>query len=148
MTVHIAARRAAPLVCAGAFALHAVQTPVLYLALAGVALAAIFYLVAPSVPAALDRNLGFLRRVLDNKYGFDDFNQKVFAGGSLGIGRQLWQRGDVGVIDGALVNGSANRVGALATLGRGLQSGMLFHYAFAMILGLLALLTWFLFFLG
>jgi len=131
-----------------AFALHAVQTPVLYLALAGVALAAIFYLVAPSVPAALDRNLGFLRRVLDNKYGFDDFNQKVFAGGSLGIGRQLWQRGDVGVIDGALVNGSANRVGALATLGRGLQSGMLFHYAFAMILGLLALLTWFLFFLG
>ena len=128
-----------------AFALHALQTPVLYVALAGVATAAIFYLVAPSIPAFLDDKLGFLRRILDNKYGFDDFNQKVFAGGSLGLGRQLWQKGDVRLIDGALVNGTARRVGELASGGRGLQSGMLFHYAFAMIVGLLVLLTWFLF---
>ena len=130
-----------------AFGLHALQTPVLYIALAGVATAAVFYLVAPGIPKALDENLRPLRRILDNKYGFDDFNQKVFAGGALGLGRRLWQKGDVRIIDGALVNGSANRVGSLATIGRGLQSGMLFHYAFAMILGLLAMLTWFLFFL-
>ena len=129
-----------------AFALHALQTPVFYIAIAGVATAAVFYLVAPGIPEALDEKLGFLRRILDNKYGFDDFNQKVFAGGSLGLGQRLWQKGDVGIIDGALVNGSARRVGSLATIGRGLQSGMLFHYAFAMIIGLLAMLTWFLFF--
>ena len=132
-----------------AFALHALQTPVLYFALAGVALAALFYLFAPGVLVflgdKLGSNFGFLHRILANKYGFDDFNQKVFAGGSLGLGRQLWQKGDVGVIDGALVNGTARRVGELASGGRGLQSGMLFHYAFAMIVGLLVLLSWFLF---
>lgn len=129
-----------------AFIVHAMSQPPVWIALAGVATAAFFYLVAPSVPAALDRNLGFLRRLLENKYGFDDFNQKVFAGGALGLGRQLWEKGDVRLIDGALVNGSAGRIGALASIGRGLQSGMLFHYAFAMIIGLLAMLTWFLFF--
>jgi len=128
-----------------AFTMHALSQPVLWIALAGVATAALFYLVAPSIPAALDRNLGFLRRILENKYGFDDFNQKYLAGGSLGLGQQLWQKGDVGIIDGALVNGTARRVGKFALAGRGLQSGMLFHYAFAMIIGLLVMLTWFLF---
>lgn len=128
-----------------AFMTHAVSQPVLWIALAGVATAALFYLVAPAIPAALDRHLGFLRRILENKYGFDDFNQKFLAGGSLGLGRQLWQKGDVGIIDGALVNGAARNVGKLALAGRGLQSGMLFHYAFAMIIGLLVMLTWFLF---
>ncbi len=128
-----------------AFTLHALQTPVLWTALAGVATAFVFYLVAPSIPAFLDSKLGWARRILDNKYGFDDFNQAVFARGSVGLGRQLWQKGDVGIIDGMLVNGSANRVGALAGVARHLQSGLLYHYAFAMIIGLLVLLTWFLF---
>ena len=128
-----------------AFTLHALQTPVLWIALAGVATAALFYLVSPGIPKALDERLGWARRILDNKYGFDDFNQAVFARGSVGLGRQLWQRGDVRIIDGALVNGSANRVGALAGVARHLQSGLLYHYAFAMIIGVLVLLTWFLF---
>jgi len=102
-------------------------------------------MVAPSIPAMLDSKLGFLRRILDNKYGFDDFNQAVFAAGSVGLGKQLWQKGDMKVIDGALVNGTANSVGFFANIARRLQSGMLFHYAFAMILGLLAMLSWFLF---
>ena len=128
-----------------AFTLHALQTPVLWTALAGVATAAVFYLVAPSIPAALDSKLGWARRILDNKYGFDDFNQAVFARGSVGLGRQLWQKGDVRGIDGALVNGSAGAVGTLAGIARHLQSGLLYHYAFAMIIGLLVLMTWFLF---
>lgn len=128
-----------------AFGLHAVQTPVFWIAMAGVATAAVFYLVAPGIPAFLDDKLGFLRRILDNKYGFDDFNQAVFARGSLGLGQQLWQRGDVTFIDGALVNGSAKGVGGLAAIGRHLQSGLLYHYAFAMIIGLLVMLSWFLF---
>ena len=130
-----------------AFTLHALQTPVLWIALAGVATAAVFYLVAPGIPRALDERLGWARRILDNKYGFDDFNQAVFARGSVGLGRRLWQRGDQRIIDGGLVDGSANRVGALAGVARHLQSGLLYHYAFAMIIGLLVLMTWFLFFL-
>jgi len=128
-----------------AFGLHAVQTTVFWLAMAGVATAALFYLVAPAIPAFLDDKLGFLRRILDNKYGFDDFNQAVFARGSVSLGQQLWQRGDVTIIDGALVNGSARGVGGVASIGRHLQSGLLYHYAFAMIIGLLVMLSWFLF---
>ena len=128
-----------------AFALHAFKTPALYMAAAGFGTAVLFYLIAPSIPAALDKNLGWARRILDNKYGFDDFNQAVFAGGSLKIGKQLWEKGDINVIDGALVNGSAKSVGLLSGIARHLQSGMLFHYAFAMIIGLLVMLTWFLF---
>ncbi len=127
------------------FITHAFQTPAVYVAAAGVATAYVFYMVAPSIPAMLDSKLGFLRRILDNKYGFDDFNQAVFAAGSVGLGKQLWQKGDMKVIDGALVNGTANSVGFFANIARRLQSGMLFHYAFAMILGLLAMLSWFLF---
>ncbi len=128
-----------------AFALHAFKTPALYMAAAGFGTAVLFYLIAPSIPAALDSKLGWARRILDNKYGFDDFNQAVFAGGSLKIGKQLWEKGDVSLIDGALVNGSAKSVGLLSGISRHLQSGMLFHYAFAMIIGLLVMLTWFLF---
>jgi len=128
-----------------AFGLHALQTPVFWTAMAGVAIAALFYLVAPAIPAFLDAKLGFLRRILENKYGFDDFNQAVFARGSLGLGQQLWQRGDVAFIDGLLVNGSARGVGGLAAIGRHLQSGLLYHYAFAMIIGLLVIMSWLLF---
>jgi len=127
-----------------AFISHAFHGPAVYLALAGVLTAFVFYILAPSIPAFLDSKLGFLRRILDNKYGFDDFNQAVFARGSVGLGRQLWQKGDMALIDGALVNGTAKGVGLLAGASRLVQSGMLFHYAFAMILGLLAMLTWFL----
>jgi len=127
------------------FISHAFHYPPVYLALAGVVTAFVFYILAPSIPAFLDSKLGFLRRILDNKYGFDDFNQAVFARGSVSLGQQIWKKGDMAVIDGALVNGTAKGVGALAGIARHVQSGMLFHYAFAMILGLLAMLTWFLF---
>ena len=64
------------------------------------------------------RTLGSLRRILDNKYGFDDFNQAVFAGGQCFLGSQLWKVGDQAIIDGALVNGSAKGVGLFPALSR------------------------------
>ncbi len=79
-------------------------------------------------------------RVLENKYGFDDFNQTVFAGGSLKLGRLFWKAGDTAVIDGVAVNGSAALVDRVAAVVRNVQSGLMYHYAFAMILGLIALL--------
>jgi len=127
------------------FALHAVQTIPFWLAMAGVGTAFWFYMVSPSIPEKLDQKFSGLRRILDNKYGFDDFNQAVFAGGSVAVGRTLWKAGDQAIIDGALVNGSAKGVGLFANLARGAQTGYLYHYAFAMIIGLLALMTVFLF---
>jgi len=128
-----------------AFIVHGFQGPAVYLAAAGVATAYVFYLVSPGIPAMLDSKLGFVRRVLENKYGFDDFNQAVFAKGSVGLGDKLWKVGDQAIIDGAMVNGSAKSIGLLAHVARYFQSGYLFHYAFAMIVGLLGMLTWFLF---
>jgi len=128
------------------FGLHAVQTVPFWLAMAGVATAYVFYMVAPSIPEALDKRLGFFRHILDNKYGFDELNETVFATGSVGLGRSLWKIGDQTIIDGALVNGSARSVGFFAGLARGAQTGYLYHYAFSMIIGLLGLMTYFLFF--
>jgi len=127
------------------FIVHGFQGPAVYLAAAGVICAWVFYLVSPGIPAKIDSKLGFFRRVLENKYGFDDFNQTVFAAGSVGLGHKLWKVGDMGIIDGAMVNGSAKGVGLFAGFARFFQSGYLYHYAFAMIVGLLGLLTWFLF---
>lgn len=127
------------------FILHAFKTPALYLAAAGVGAAYVFYLVSPHIPAQIAQRFGFAHRMLENKYGFDDFNQTVFAAGSVGVGTALWKGVDQKIIDGALVNGSAKSVGLLSGVTRFVQTGYLFHYAFAMIIGLLALMTWFLF---
>jgi NADH-quinone oxidoreductase subunit L len=131
------------LITAGGFFVHALTQLPVYLALAGVGTAYYLYMVRPDIPAYLMKLCPRGHRLLLNKYGFDDFNDWFFAGGCRRVGQWLWKRGDVTVIDGALVNGSANLVHQLAHFARRLQSGFLYHYAFAMILGLLVLLGWF-----
>lgn len=116
-----------------------------YLAMAGLISAWFLYMVRPTWPEKIQSKFGFVHRILDRKYGFDEFNQAIFAGGSVGLGKGLWKMGDQGVIDGVMVNGSAKGVGLLAGFARLGQTGYLFHYAFAMIIGLLAMMTWFLF---
>ena len=126
---------------AGAFTLHGLTQPPFWLAMAGVFTAWFCYLKEPSIPGKVAAALAPIKRVLDARYGFDAFNEWFFAGGARGTGGLLWRVGDVGLIDGLLVNGSARLVGWWAQVLRGLQSGYLYHYAFAMILGLLALLA-------
>jgi NADH-quinone oxidoreductase subunit L len=125
-----------------AFLAHALLQLPVYLAAAGVLLAYFLYLARPGIPALLRERLAPLYRVLDNKYWFDWFNENVIAAGGRALGRLFWRVGDELVIDGALVNGSARTVGWLAAMARHLQSGYLYHYAFAMIIGLSALLAW------
>ena len=84
-----------------------------------------------------------LYRLLDNKYYLDRFNEVVFAGGARLLGAVLWKGGDVALIDGLAVNGSARVVGWVAAVSRLLQSGYIYHYAFGMIIGLLAMVTLF-----
>ncbi|MBL8327494.1 MAG: NADH-quinone oxidoreductase subunit L, partial [Rubrivivax sp.] len=127
---------------AGAMALHALQTVPLWLAVAGVALSWWMYLKAPSVPAAIARSLSPVVRVLENRYYFDAFNEKVLSAGARLLGQGLWKGGDVGLIDGAVVNGSARMVGAFAGLTRLFQTGQLYWYALVMVLGIFGLLTW------
>ncbi|OED34427.1 NADH-quinone oxidoreductase subunit L [Chromatiales bacterium (ex Bugula neritina AB1)] len=127
------------------FVFHGFKTPALYLALSGTLLAGYIYLYNPGIAEWCYRKFGFIHKLLDNKYGFDDFNQKVFAGGSLRLADKLWSVGDVKLIDGVMVNGTANSIGLFAQVVRTLQSGYLYHYAFAMIIGLLAMLSIFIF---
>jgi NADH-quinone oxidoreductase subunit L len=131
-----------------AFLLHGFQGPAVYLALAGVASAAYVYLVNPAVADFFAHRFALGRIVnwiLLHKYGFDALYIQGFAAFGRGLGRYFWQRGDVDLIDGRLVNGTARRVVAWATKGRALQSGYLYHYAFAMLIGLTAMLGWMLF---
>ena len=123
-----------------AFALHAVQTPTFWLMVAGVLLATLMYLWMPGLPAKAARALAWPKRVLEEKYGFDRLWIDGFAGGGVRVGRgsRLF---DSAVIDGLFVNGSARVVDLTAGVVRRGQSGFLFHYAFVMILGLIALLA-------
>ena len=122
------------------FALHGVVTLPFWLAVAGVATAWFLYIYRPDVPALIQERFSLLHALLVRKYGFDDFNEWFFAGGARGMGRMLWRVGDVALIDGLLVNGSARLVGWVSGIVRHVQSGYLFHYAFAMIIGLLVLI--------
>jgi len=128
-----------------AFMMHGFVTPVFWLAMAGVGLAAVMYLFKPQLADVVARVFALPKRVLEGAYGFDDFNNAVFARGSRKLGTGLWKIGDVRVIDGWLVNGTANVVGRLAFYWRGIQTGFLYHYAFVMIVGLLGLMTWIIF---
>ena len=111
------------------------------LALLGFLSATYIYLFNPSIADRAKKALHPLWNMLDKKYWFDPIYQAVFARGSVALGRALWKGGDVGVIDNVLIDGSAKAVGRFATELRPVQSGFLFHYAFAMILGLVVLLA-------
>ena len=126
---------------AAAMALHGLQTPPFWLALAGVVTAWWFYLKQPAIPAAIARTFRPVVRVLENKYYLDWFNEHVLAAGARLIGTGLWKGGDVATIDGA-INGSARAVGGLAGVLRQFQSGRLYQYALVMLLGIFGLLTW------
>ena len=130
----------------GAFVLHALAAPLaLLLAAAGAAVAWFLYLQRPELPALIQARLGVVHRVLVNKYYFDWFNEQVLARAGRALGATLSRVGDQLLIDGLVVNGSARTVGWLAGVLRQLQSGRLYHYAFAMIFGLAALVSWIVF---
>ncbi|HEY6135694.1 MAG TPA: NADH-quinone oxidoreductase subunit L [Rubrivivax sp.] len=127
---------------ATAMALHSLGTAPLWLAVAGVATAWWFYLMQPAIPAAIKARTAFVNRLLDNKYYMDWFNEHVLAAGARLLGQGLWKGGDVGIIDGVVVNGSARVVGAVSQVARLVQTGHLYWYALVMVLGVFGLLTW------
>ncbi|EFV95579.1 NADH-quinone oxidoreductase subunit L [Lautropia mirabilis] len=127
-----------------AMALHGFTSLPFWLMVAGIATAWYFYLVNPAIPARLQQTFKGIYTVLENKYYLDRFNEWFFAGGARRLGSGLWKRGDQGLIDGLVVNGSARLVGWFSRVLRQGQTGFLNHYAIAMIIGLAFLLFWFL----
>ncbi|MGE4634033.1 MAG: NADH-quinone oxidoreductase subunit L [Arenicellales bacterium] len=116
-----------------------------WLALAGIGGAWVFYIARPQWPGQFAKRFKTLYWILDRKYGFDLLYQRVFADGSVAVGRAFWEWGDRRLIDGVLVNGTASMVGRLSTWLRQIQTGLVYHYAFAMIIGLVLFISWFLF---
>ena len=113
------------------------------LAMAGLGTAWYIYMKNPAIADLVKAKTQPLYTILDRKYWMDELFQFLFAGGSRGIGKLLWKGGDQRLIDGVLINGSARGVGWIAGIARQMQTGYLYHYAIAMILGLLGLLIWF-----
>ncbi len=125
-----------------AMAIHGLKAPPFWLAMAGVALAFYLYVVNPALPARLRTRFSGIVKILEEKYYFDRFNDFVFAGGARKLGEGLFRYGDRAIIDGAFVNGSAKGIGLLSGVMRHLQTGYIYHYAFVMVAGVLAFLTW------
>jgi NADH-quinone oxidoreductase subunit L len=124
-------------------ALHALTTWPFWLAAAGVLSSYLMYMVFPAVPAAIKRTCMPVYTLLENKYYLDWINENILARGARALGVGLWKVGDQAIIDGAVVNGSWKLVGWVSGVVRKVQTGYLYHYALVMILGIFALLTYF-----
>ncbi|HSH44026.1 MAG TPA: NADH-quinone oxidoreductase subunit L [Arenicellales bacterium] len=123
---------------------HGILAPPVLLTLAGFVVAWVFYIRAPGLPGQLAQTFSAVHYALMKKYGFDELNDLVFARGARALGGMFWKVADAGFIDGVLVNGTARTVGRVAGAIRNVQSGYLYHYAFAMIIGLFILISWYL----
>ena len=125
---------------AGAFVLHGMTQLPFILAIAGFAVATYIYMFNQALAGKIAKMFGPVYTLLVNKYYFDELYQAVFAKGSLAVGKLLWKKGDVAVIDDGFVNGSAKLVDTFSAILSRFQTGFLYHYAFAMVIGVVGLL--------
>ena len=126
-----------------AMAMHAFSSTPFWLAFAGVVSSYYMYMINPAVPAAIKRACMPIYNLFENKYYMDWINENIFARGARALGTGLWKGADQSVIDGGIVNGSWKLVGAVSAVTRQIQTGYLYHYALAMIVGVFLLMTWF-----
>jgi NADH-quinone oxidoreductase subunit L len=124
-----------------AMARHALGTAPFWLMITGFVLATFIYMIRPAVADLLQQKMPRIHRILENKFYIDELYQKIFVNRIINIGDVLWKKADAGLIDGVMVNGSARLMGNLAARVRLWQSGYLFQYAFAMIVGLIGMIA-------
>jgi len=122
--------------------IHSLTTLPVLLATAGVVLAWFLYLKRPDIPGRIKKGFPRTFAMLDNAYGFDRFNEIVFQNGARKLGGYFWRSIDVKFIDKGIVTNSFESVMNMASALRLSQTGLLYHYAFVMIFGLLAMLIW------
>jgi NADH-quinone oxidoreductase subunit L len=124
------------------FMLQGLTSVPFWLALAGIASAWYCYLINPALPGRIRARFSGLAALLDNAYYVDRLYVFLFADGARAIGGVASNVGDRTIIDGFFVNGAARVVGWTSALLRQIQTGYVYHYAFTMIIGVFALLTW------
>jgi NADH-quinone oxidoreductase subunit L len=127
-----------------AYTLHGMSALPFWLALAGIAVAWYLYMKNTAMPKKVATSFGPLYAIVERKYGFDELYSIVFAAGARAIGTGFWKGGDQRAIDGVMVNGSARLVGWFASVARLFQSGLVYQYAFTMLIGVVLLTYWFL----
>jgi NADH-quinone oxidoreductase subunit L len=120
---------------------HGLMTPPFWLALAGAGTAWYCYILKPELPAKIRASLAGPVKILEEKYYFDRFYDWFFAAGARNLGKGLWKFGDVTIIDGIMVNGTAKLIGWFSGVARKMQTGYLYTYAFTMIIGVFGFLT-------
>ena len=127
------------------FLLHSFSASLaFYMAFLGFSFAWLLYIKYPEIPDKIHTRMRAVVIVLEEKYFFDTLWMRAFPSMGKSIGRILWKQGDEKMIDGALVNGTAYGIRSIASVIRNIQTGYLYHYAFAMIVGLVIILSWFL----
>jgi NADH-quinone oxidoreductase subunit L len=126
---------------AGAMVLHSLTSLPFWFAVAGAGTAWYCYILKPDLPAKIRAQFAWPVKILEDKYGFDRFNDWFFAGGARGLGKGLWKFGDVTVIDGIMVNGTAKLIGWFSGVARHMQTGYVYTYAFTMIFGVFVAVT-------
>jgi len=124
-------------------ALQAGSTLSFWFAIAGILTAWLFTALAPNLGYAFKKRFAWLNAILVRKYGFDDFNQAILVRGTKDAGHLFYDVSDVKLIDGIAVNGSGRLIRWFAQTARFMQTGFIFHYALAMVLGVLVFLAWY-----
>jgi NADH-quinone oxidoreductase subunit L len=124
------------------FLIHGIISLPFALAVAGIGLSYVCYVMYPHLPSKISRWFAWIYLAIKHKYGIDAAYDFVFGTGARVIGYVFWRIGDVFIIDKGLVNGSAKSIRALGLLLRRLQTGYLYHYAFAVVIGLFLMLAW------
>lgn len=122
--------------------MHALGSGTFFLTLLGIFVAWLGYVAMPTLPAMIAKRFSWIHKLLLNKYGFDALNEKLLMPLFKGLGQLFYKVGDRGLIDGLVVNGAAKVVNVTAKIGRLSQTGYLYHYAFAMVFGLIIFLLW------
>ena len=114
----------------------------------GTSLAFYFYLLKPDLPKMLSSKFSGIYQFLLNKWYFDELYDLLFVRSAFRFGHALWKKGDGAVIDGLGPDGISSMVRRLSGQAVRLQSGFLYHYAFAMMIGLIAFASWYIFGFG
>ena len=116
----------------------------LVVGVAGIAMAYVFYMFAPGIPGAIAARFQGIYQFLLNKWYFDELYDKLFVKPAFYLGHNFWKTGDGTLIDGLGPDGISKTVRNIAGRASALQTGYLYHYAFAMLIGIVALVTWYL----
>ena len=113
------------------------------LAIIGISIATVFYVLIPDLPSRVSKAFRVLYALFYNKWYFDEFINFIIVKPVLRLGKIFWKWGDGFIIDGLINRLALNLIPTFTNFYAKLQSGFLFHYAFAMIIGITFFITWF-----